>query len=119
MAQSTAQSMTEAKILRENSMDTMIVNGVEYVPKHSFGNIKIVVLDRGYVYVGRVKELEDRIEISQAKNIIRWGTSEHLGQLEDGPLERTKLGKACHVTAYKPSVMHMIDVDQTKWGGIL
>ena len=52
----------------------------------------IVVLDRGFVYVGDVR-MDDRFcVISGARNIRRWGTTRGLGELAlDGPLQHTVL----------------------------
>lgn len=68
----------------------------------------IVVLDRGFVYVGDVSELSDRIIINNALNIRRWGTTQGLGELRDGPLKETTVDKVGSVVAFKHAVMHMI-----------
>jgi hypothetical protein len=68
----------------------------------------IVVLDRGFVYVGDVAEQSDRITISNARNIRRWGTTQGLGELRDGPLRETTTDKVGSVIAFKHAVMHMI-----------
>lgn len=98
---------------------SVMIDGVEYVPKQSHGDIKIVVLDRGFVYVGRVTEKDDRIEVSDAKNIIRWGTSKHIAELYRGPLENTRLGDSCSFIAYRHNVIHIINVDQDAWDNVL
>ena len=96
-------------------MDSVTINGIEYVPKIVNGNIRIVVLDRGFVYVGHVTEYDDHIEVKNARSIIRWGTSKHLAELVNGPLSETKLGDCCDFIAYRGSVVHMISVNQDKW----
>ena len=68
----------------------------------------IVVLDRGFVYVGNVTEDADRITITAAKNIRQWGTKDGLGELRRGPLASTKLDDAGDVVVYKRAVMHFI-----------
>lgn len=68
----------------------------------------IVVLDRGFVYVGAVEESSDRIKISEAKCIRRWGTSKGLGELVNGPLGSTVLDRTGTVVAYRHAVIHMI-----------
>ncbi|MDE2101100.1 MAG: hypothetical protein KGL39_27885 [Patescibacteria group bacterium] len=42
---------------------------------------EIVVVDRGWVFVGRVKRGADAVLIEDAKTVRRWGTSRGLGQL--------------------------------------
>lgn len=68
----------------------------------------IVVLDRGWVYVGEVRELPDRLVIDAAKCIRRWGTTNGLGELRDGPTRSTILETAGQVIVYRHAVIHMI-----------
>lgn len=76
-------------------------------PERDLGQ-RIVVLDRGFVYVGDVHEQPDRILVLNAKNIRVWGTSKGLGELRDGPLKDTKLDAVGTVEAYRHAVIHMI-----------
>ena len=55
---------------------------------HEMGK-QIVVLDRGFVYVGDVTIKGDYVHLNNAKNIRRWGTSKGLGELLEGPLSNT------------------------------
>lgn len=76
---------------------------------------QIVVLDRGFVYVGAVKDAGDNLVITGAKCIRRWGTTNGLGQLaESGPTSNTVLDPAGTVTAPKRAVIHLIEC-KTKW----
>jgi len=68
----------------------------------------IAVLDRGFVYVGQVEELPDRIIITKAKNIRRWGTTKGLGELVNGPVSDTQLDEVGEVLVFKHAVMHLI-----------
>ena len=68
----------------------------------------IVVLDRGFVYVGDVFENEEAITIENASNIRKWGTTKGLGELVNGPLKDTVLDKVGTVAAYRNAVIHMI-----------
>jgi hypothetical protein len=76
-------------------------------PKESLGQ-NIVVLDRGFVYVGEVTDEGESIRITNAKNIRVWGTTEGLGQLRNGPLSSTELDVVGEVIAPKHSVIHYI-----------
>lgn len=71
-------------------------------------NQKIVVLDRGWVFVGDVEESEDRIVITKCRNIRRWGTTKGLGELRTGPTNDTMLDETGTVEAYKRAVICMI-----------
>ncbi len=77
--------------------------------------IRIVVVDHGFVYVGRYHEIGDEVQIDSARCLIRWGTSEHLGQLKDGPLKDTKLGSPCMFLSKQLRIVNTIEVDQDAW----
>jgi hypothetical protein len=69
---------------------------------------QIVVLDRGFVYVGNVELDNHFVWITKAKNIRIWGTTKGLGELRNGPLSATKLDEAGEVLAPLKSVIHFI-----------
>lgn len=76
--------------------DVITVNGKEYVPKDSvcspvtIGDMRIIVADRGWVFVGNCVDNGDKsVTITNARNIRRWGTSKGLGELVNGPLSST------------------------------
>jgi len=91
------------------------IDGERYVKVTESGPVKIVVLDQGYVYVGRCETRTDELIIHYARCIIRWGTDKHLGQLIDGPLENTRLGDPCTVQVLHGKVIHTIEVNQNAW----
>lgn len=95
------------------------IDEVEYVRKDAQdatkGDIKIVVLDRGFVYCGRVEIDGDFVYIRNAKNIRVWGTTRGLGELVNGPTSSTKLDPVGVVAAPVRALISLIDVDQTKW----
>jgi len=97
-------------------MKELIVDGKRYVPAEQHGPIKIVVLVRGFVYVGLCDDSDPLgLTVSGARSLIRWGTDEHLGQLTNGPLENTKLGAPCVVKARWKQILHTIEVNQDAW----
>ncbi len=73
-------------------VETISINGVEYVKKDSAGSIpmgdlRIIVADKGWVFVGRCLDHGDgSVTINNAKNIRTWGTCRGLGELVDGPI---------------------------------
>ena len=95
------------------------INEVEYVRKDALtetqGDIKIAVLDRGFVYVGAVSFEGDFVILKNARNIRIWGTSRGLGELVNGPLSNTKLDPVGTVRVTKNALIHLIDVEQKKW----
>lgn len=82
------------------------------------GDIKIVVLDRGFVYVGRVEIDGDFVNITGASNIRVWGTKKGLGELVNGPLSDTVLDRVGSVKAPIRALISLIDVEQSKWNAI-
>lgn len=68
----------------------------------------IVVLDRGFVYVGDITCDDHYCRIVHARNIRAWGTTQGLGELRDGPLPGTKLDTVDEVIAPMRAVIHFI-----------
>ncbi len=71
---------------------------------------QIVVLDRGFVYVGDTQVDDDTVVITNAKNIRQWGTTKGLGELRTGPTSSTKYDETGTVRAPLRAVIHMIEV---------
>lgn len=79
----------------------------------------IVVLDRGFVYVGKVTIDGDWCNIEAAKNIRVWGTTNGLGELVNGPTKATKLDAVGNVRAPLRAVITIIDANAEKWNTVL
>jgi len=81
--------------------DSLTLNGVEYVRKDSvpqgspvMGDVRIVIADRGWVFVGNCKDESDgSVTITNCRNIRKWGTLAGLGELVYGPLAGTVADK--------------------------
>ena len=99
------------------------INGTLYVPKDSIvpakeytGEIKIVVLQRGWVYVGRFERNGNDCKLHNAYNIRVWGTTKGLPELVNGVTSSTKLDKCEGVVEFDwLTVVHTITVNQKKW----
>lgn len=102
--------------------ESIMIDDVKYVRADAVpdtkGDVKIVVLDRGFVYVGRVSIDGDFLIIANAKNIRFWGTTKGLGELVNGPLKDTKLDPVGTVRAPMRALISLIDVVESKWSGI-
>ena len=77
--------------------------------------IKIVVLDRGFVFVGYVTFGDDCVYIDKASNIRRWGTTQGIGELRNGPLAETVLDPAGTVRAPMRALIFTVDCEASKW----
>lgn len=78
--------------------------------------LQIVVLDRGFAYVGDVTTDGEWCYIDGAKNIRRWGTTKGLGELAaDGPRPESKIDESGKVKAPIKSVISFIECDKESW----
>ena len=97
-------------------MNCINVDGVEYVKKEKSEDIRIVVLQRGWVMVGRFSQDGEKCVLTNAYNVRRWGTSKGLGELaEEGPLTDTKLDKCPDVRFHELTVVLTVDCEVKKW----
>lgn len=74
-------------------MKTVIIDEVEYSPKKECsGNIKIVILQRSWIMVGRFERNGSDCKLHDASVIRTWGTSKGVGELAgSGPNSNTIL----------------------------
>lgn len=104
---------------------TITIDDTEYVRSDSViagdpTDMRIVVADRGWVFVGIADEDDHgNITISGAKNIRYWGTSNDkpgLGWLAmNGPTGKTKLDPSGTVRIPASSVVASFDVNEKAW----
>ncbi len=79
------------------SVNSISINGTEYVPKGSNAQnitspVRIVILQRGWVMIGRYERNGDDCKLLSASVIRNWGTTKGLGELAlEGPKKDTKL----------------------------
>jgi len=77
---------------------------------------QIVILDRGFVYVGDVRIDGDWLIISNAGNVRRWGTTRGLGQLaREGPRAETQIDPTPTVRAPLRAVIGVIECEAARW----
>jgi hypothetical protein len=103
--------MTERTVTMK---DTVTIDGTEYVRADIAGAPtpapwQIVVLQRGWVVVGRVHRDGDELTITDSSVIRRWGTTQGIGELANGPLADTVLDPAGVVRAHVLTVVMSID----------
>ena len=101
--------------------ETIKIDNQEYVrsdarPKTT-GALRIVILQRGWVMVGRYDQQNDKEVVLRNAAIIRvWGTTKGLGEIaEGGPTSKTVLDN-CPVVRFHPlTTIATIDCVETKW----
>ena len=105
----------------KTSIDSIVVEGKEYVPKDSIraeydGEIKIVVLQRGWVMIGRMERDGSECKLHNASVIRKWGTTKGLGELSNGKLPDTILDKCGGVVEFDYlTVVATISVKEEVW----
>ena len=81
------------------------------------GEVKIVVLQRGWVMVGYVSKYGSQCVMRKASVIRSWGTTKGLGEIaKDGPTSKTKLDP-CNgdVDFHELTVVCSIKCERSEW----
>lgn len=78
--------------------------------------LKIIVAQRGWVYIGEYRKDGTDHVLENAQVIRRWGTTKGLGQLaQEGPIENTKLDPLGTVRVHELAAVALVDVTSTNW----
>ena len=95
----------------------IVINGVTYVRRQPLSDdIRIVVLHRGHVIVGRYERSGDDVVVSNASVIRVWGTTRGLGEIATGgPTAKTVLDPCGTVRVHSLAVILTIDCEGKKW----
>jgi hypothetical protein len=98
------------------------IDETEYIRKDSVlktsGNVRIVILQRGWVMVGRFSQDGQNCKLENAHVVRVWGTTSGLGQIAiDGPTKSTVLDKSPTVRFHELTVIATIDCVEAKWSG--
>lgn len=108
----------------DTQIDEIVIKGITYVPKGSEtkqfeGDIKIVVLQRGWVYIGKLERIGNDCKLHNAYCIRTWGTTKGLCELVNGATTSTKLDKCEGAVEFDwLTVIHTITVDSNAWKSI-
>lgn len=99
-----------------NTPTTITIDDVAYVRadtvnQHEGSDVRIVILQRGNVMIGRFHQDGDMCTLDQASVIRRWGTTKGLGELRDGPLSDTILDPCGHVEFHVLAMIASITCD--------
>ena len=95
----------------------ILVDGKRYVPETKpTGDIKIVVLQRGHVAVGRFSQDGETCKLIGASIIRYWGTTKGLGQIAfEGPTDKTKLDKCPDISFHIMTSILLMDCVEETW----
>lgn len=78
-------------------------------------DIRIVVLQRGWVVVGEYSREGMECRVARASVIRRWGTTKGLGELRRGPLPGTELDPAGEMEHHRLTEVMTIRCDAAGW----
>jgi len=104
------------------ALSGITINGVEYGPVSTLpapSPVRIVILQRGWVYVGRWNRDGDDCTLTNALNIRRWGTEKGLGELVEGPRPDTILDSAGTVRFHILGMVASLDAKESMWTALL
>lgn len=99
------------------------INGTAYVPKNSQpiqqpnGPMKIVILQRGWVMVGRFERNGSDCKLHNASVIRSWGTTKGLGEIAlNGPTKSTVLDRCGGTVEFDYlTVVATLSIEESKW----
>lgn len=105
------------------TVNEMLINGVAYVPKSQVqakqpdGPTKIVILQRGWVMVGKLERNGSECKLHNASVVRSWGTSKGLGEIaKGGPTSSTKLDPCYGVVEFDYlTVVASIACEESAW----
>lgn len=85
------------------------------------GGVKIVVLQRGWVAVGRFSQNGHDCQLDDAAIIRTWGTSKGLPEITKGPIDgKTVLDKSAHpIRFHELTIILMLDCEEKAWSKVL
>ncbi len=104
-------------------MKTITIDGEVYVKEADcknteiVGDTKIVILQRGWVMVGKFERDGNECKLHNASVIATWGTTGGLGEIaKDGPTSKTKLMKCNGLVQFDwLTVIATIACEESKW----
>jgi hypothetical protein len=104
------------------NVETITVNGKTYYSQapqaqQFVGDTKIVILQRGWVMIGKLEKNGSECKLHNASVIRNWGTTKGLGELAtEGKKKDTKLDKCGGVVEFDYlTVVATIAVNEALW----
>lgn len=105
------------------NVQEIVIDGETYVKKSLIkdeehkGDKKIVVLQRGWVMIGKLERNGSECKLHDASVIRNWGTTKGLGEIAmNGPTSSTRLDKCGGLVEFDYlTVVASISVNESKW----
>jgi hypothetical protein len=86
--------------------------GCEHLQTEEKKDIRIVILQRGWVMVGEFKQEGHKCFLNNASVIRVWGTSKGIGELLNGPTKDTKADSCGNVEFHELTVVATMKVNK-------
>lgn len=99
-------------------MKKVIIDDTEYYPVkgNASSDIRICILQRGWVMVGRYSKNGSEITLDGGSVIRIWGTTKGLGELAfDGPTSSTKLDPIPQTNWHELTEIATVKCKEDKW----
>lgn len=104
-------------------MTKIEINGETYIKESEIkdkdfksSKVQIVILNRGWIVIGRVKEEKNKTFITNASVIRNWGTTKGLGELAyNGKLNDTILDKCPDIEVDTLNIVLLMNCDENSW----
>lgn len=115
---------TKGLEMSQEEIETITINNVEYVRKDAIhnqeeikGDYKIVILQRGWVMIGKLEKNGTDCKLHHASVIRNWGTTKGLGELAmEGKKDCTNLDKCGGLVEFDSlTVVATISVREDLW----
>ena len=82
--------------------------------------LQIVILQRGWVFVGLMTKVGSQCKLTKAATVRVWGTTQGLGELaEKGPTGNTKLDPSPEVIFHELTTIAAIKCEEKSWASYL
>jgi len=101
--------------------ETIKIDEIEYVRKDAVqpkttGSLRIVILQRGWVGIGRFTQIGSQCTLTNAATIRIWGTTKGLGEIAvGGPTSKTILDECPTIRFHELTTVATIDCVESKW----
>ena len=102
--------------------ESLMVDDVKYIQEDSVRpnqnlskDIRIVILQRGWVMVGRYSGTGADCKLEQASVIRSWGTKKGLGEIIQGPTSSTVLDPCGTARFNELAIVATLDCEASKW----
>ncbi len=94
----------------------IITNASKTPPVVSKKDIRVVILQRGWVLVGEYSRVGDECFLANSRSIRQWGTTKGIGEIvENGPTNKTVLDLGGLASFHRLTVVCDFQCNADKW----